>query len=69
MKATAVLFPLLGLTNVLFIFAPGDWEGNPHVMAYRITNAVLQSSQVECNMRSCFVSDRLWGRQVFIRKQ
>lgn len=40
-KATVVLMPLLGLTNLLFIMAPDDklkW-------AYHLTNAVLHSSQ------------------------
>ncbi|KAK3895751.1 hypothetical protein Pcinc_000674 [Petrolisthes cinctipes] len=43
-KATVVLFPLLGITNLLFAVNPGDkgdLEG-----AYMLTNAILQSSQV-----------------------
>ena len=41
-KATAILFPLLGMTNLLYLTGP---EG----MAYRITSALLQSTQVNLN--------------------
>ena len=43
-KATSVLFPLLGTINLLFVFQPPN--GSASVMAYRVANAVLQSSQV-----------------------
>ncbi|UYV62820.1 pdfr-1 [Cordylochernes scorpioides] len=43
-KATALLFPLLGITHLLFCINPQD-QGNLEA-AYMITNAVLQSSQV-----------------------
>ena len=42
-RATVVLFPLLGITNLLFAVNPGgkgDLEN-----AYMLTNAILQSSQ------------------------
>ncbi|XP_022247999.1 corticotropin-releasing factor receptor 1-like [Limulus polyphemus] len=42
-KATALLFPLLGITHLLFCINPRD---DAHLeRAYMITNAVLQSSQ------------------------
>ncbi|XP_076325934.1 corticotropin-releasing factor receptor 2-like [Tachypleus tridentatus] len=42
-KATALLFPLLGITHLLFCINPRD---DSHLeRAYMITNAVLQSSQ------------------------
>ncbi len=43
MKATAVLFPLLGMTNVSFFILPRSRESQ---LAYRVTNAVLHSVQV-----------------------
>lgn len=43
-KATAILFPLLGLTNVGFFVEPRG--GGSLLPIYRISNAVLQSSQV-----------------------
>ncbi|XP_042222741.1 corticotropin-releasing factor receptor 1-like isoform X2 [Homarus americanus] len=54
-RATAVLFPLLGITNLLFSVNPGgkgDLEG-----AYMLTNALLQSSQgVFVSVLYCFMS-------------
>ncbi|KAK8739318.1 hypothetical protein OTU49_003572, partial [Cherax quadricarinatus] len=53
-KATAVLFPLLGITNLLFAVNPGkgDLEG-----AYMLTNALLQSSQgVFVSVLYCFLN-------------
>lgn len=44
MKATALLFPLLGITHLLFCVNPRD--DSKLEEAYMITNAVLQSSQV-----------------------
>ena len=43
-KATVVLLPLLGLTNLLFFMKPGESTGIK--TAYHVTNAVLHSSQV-----------------------
>jgi len=43
-KATVILMPLLGLTNLLFFISPFK-EGSIH-SAYQLTNAVLRSSQV-----------------------
>ncbi|KAL5007242.1 hypothetical protein ScPMuIL_016048 [Solemya velum] len=42
-KATIVLMPLLGLTNLLFVMGPEDKGGLQ--VAYHVTNAILQSSQ------------------------
>ncbi|XP_050691613.1 PDF receptor-like isoform X2 [Eriocheir sinensis] len=42
-RATVVLFPLLGITNLLFAVNPGD-KGDLE-SAYMLTNAILQSSQ------------------------
>ncbi|XP_042877940.1 calcitonin receptor-like [Penaeus japonicus] len=52
-KATVVLFPLLGTTNLLFAVNPGDkGEG-----AYMVTNALLQSSQgVFVSVLYCFLN-------------
>lgn len=44
MKATLVLFPLLGTTNLLFAVNPADSGGLEG--AYMLANALLQSSQV-----------------------
>uniref|UniRef100_T1K3J6 G-protein coupled receptors family 2 profile 2 domain-containing protein n=1 Tax=Tetranychus urticae TaxID=32264 RepID=T1K3J6_TETUR len=43
LKATILLFPLLGITHLLFCFNPKD--NKQLEMAYMITNAILQSSQ------------------------
>lgn len=43
-KATSVLFPLLGTINLLFMFQPPN--DSAAVMTYRVANAALQSSQV-----------------------
>jgi len=48
-KATSVLFPLLGTINLLFVFQPPD--DSTSVVAYRVANAVLQSSQVSMRCR------------------
>ncbi|XP_015783107.2 secretin receptor-like [Tetranychus urticae] len=45
LKATILLFPLLGITHLLFCFNPKD--NKQLEMAYMITNAILQSSQVK----------------------
>ncbi|XP_041479150.1 corticotropin-releasing factor receptor 1-like [Lytechinus variegatus] len=43
-KAVAVLFPLLGLTNLIF-FWHGNSENETEMKAFTVTNAVLQSTQ------------------------
>ena len=45
MKAVVVLFPLLGLTNLIFLWAPSKIGRADEV--YQIANAFLQSSQVQ----------------------
>ncbi|KAH3719968.1 corticotropin-releasing factor receptor 2-like [Dreissena polymorpha] len=53
-KATVILMPLLGLTNLLFFVNPG--KGDLEV-AYRITNAVLSSSQgIFVSVFYCFMN-------------
>ena len=44
MKAVAVLFPLLGVTNLIFLWEPTT--SGPAAQVYQTANAVLQSSQV-----------------------
>jgi len=40
-KATLILFPLLGINNLVFVYNPeGDYED-----AYILSNAILQSTQ------------------------
>ncbi|XP_050691569.1 corticotropin-releasing factor receptor 1-like [Eriocheir sinensis] len=64
-KATVVLFPLLGITNLLFAVNPGDrgrLEG-----AYMLTNAILQSSQgVFVSVLYCFMNTEV---QELLRKR
>jgi len=43
-RATALLFPLLGTTNILFCVEPSS--GVIYKLVYRVVNALLQSSQV-----------------------
>ena len=43
LKATLILFPLLGLTNLLFFINPNNGR---HDKIYVIFNATMQSSQV-----------------------
>ncbi|XP_045168430.2 corticotropin-releasing factor receptor 2-like isoform X2 [Mercenaria mercenaria] len=42
-KATVVLMPLLGITNLLFVMSPSETRSLK--VAYHVTNAVLHSSQ------------------------
>ena len=44
MKATLILFPLLGVTYVLFIAPPGDDVISKAIFVY--FNVILQSTQV-----------------------
>lgn len=45
-RATVVLFPLLGITNLFFVIEP---QGSMALRdAYHISNAILHSSQVRC---------------------
>jgi len=43
-RATALLFPLLGTTNILFCVEPTF--GVVYKFVYRVANALIQSSQV-----------------------
>ena len=43
-RATALLFPLLGTTNILFCVEPSS--GAIYKLVYRVANAVLQILQV-----------------------
>uniref|UniRef100_X1YVY2 G-protein coupled receptors family 2 profile 2 domain-containing protein n=1 Tax=Capitella teleta TaxID=283909 RepID=X1YVY2_CAPTE len=53
-KALAVLFPLLGTSNLLFFLKP---QGETSVIVYRITNAILQSSQgIFVSVIYCFMN-------------
>ncbi|XP_054710987.1 corticotropin-releasing factor receptor 1-like [Uloborus diversus] len=55
MKATALLFPLLGITHLLFCVNPRD--DSKLEEAYMITNAVLQSSQgIFVSILYCFMN-------------
>ncbi|GIX78690.1 corticotropin-releasing factor receptor 1 [Caerostris darwini] len=55
MKATALLFPLLGITHLLFCVNPRD--DSKLEEAYMITNAALQSSQgIFVSILYCFMN-------------
>jgi hypothetical protein len=45
-RATLILFPLLGITNLLFFINPKNFRMREHEFLYLIVNAVLKSSQV-----------------------
>ncbi|XP_013792065.1 calcitonin receptor-like, partial [Limulus polyphemus] len=54
-KATALLFPLLGITHLLFCINPrGTLE-----RAYMITNATMQSFQVQTTLRNAYYRSAL----------
>ncbi|KAG8193461.1 hypothetical protein JTE90_023713 [Oedothorax gibbosus] len=64
MKATALLFPLLGITHLLFCVNPRDDSSLEE--AYMITNATLQSSQgIFVSILYCFMNVEV---QTAIRK-
>lgn len=44
-KATVILFPLLGMAHILLFFKPHQL-GEAWEMAYRVTHAIFQASQV-----------------------
>ena len=50
-KATLILFPLLGVTYLLFLFPPQ----NAGRLAFKYVNSVLQSTQVTANDARAFV--------------
>ncbi|KAK4313510.1 hypothetical protein Pmani_015145 [Petrolisthes manimaculis] len=57
-RATVILFPLLGITNLLFAVNPGD-KGDLED-AYMLTNAMLQSSQgVFVSVLYCFLNSEV----------
>ncbi|KAI0214010.1 hypothetical protein LSAT2_000890 [Lamellibrachia satsuma] len=57
-KATAVLFPLLGLTNVFFFIE--EKENSALEMAYRVINAVSQSTQgIFISIIYCFMNSEI----------
>ncbi|XP_064122174.1 vasoactive intestinal polypeptide receptor-like [Macrobrachium nipponense] len=64
-KATLILFPLLGITNLLFAINPRDkgrLEG-----AYMVTNALLQTSQgILVSVLYCFLNTEV---QSYLRKR
>lgn len=43
-RATVILMPLLGLTNLIMLFNPND--GGSYASVYQVTNVVLHSNQV-----------------------
>ncbi|GFT99644.1 corticotropin-releasing factor receptor 2 [Nephila pilipes] len=64
MKATALLFPLLGITHLLFCVNPRD--DSKLEEAYMITNATLQSSQgIFVSILYCFMNVEV---QTVVRK-
>ncbi|KAG8179407.1 hypothetical protein JTE90_026307 [Oedothorax gibbosus] len=64
MKATALLFPLLGITHLLFCVNPRDDSSLEE--AYMITNAALQSSQgIFVSVLYCFMNTEV---QTVVRK-
>jgi len=54
-RATIILMPLLGLTNVLFLVNPEDRSS--FQLAYHITNAILQSTGV----RICIITTQSYN--------
>ena len=45
-RATFILFPLLGLTNLLFFINPAWLQKKEHEYSYMVVNSILKSSQV-----------------------
>ena len=45
-RATLILFPLLGITNLLFFINPKSLQRREHEYLYMLINSVLKSSQV-----------------------
>lgn len=64
-RATIVLFPLLGITNLLFFAEPG--VGGAWKSTYHISNAILQSSQgIFVTVLYCFLNGEV--RSVITKK-
>ena len=63
MKAAVVLFPLLGVNNLLFMYNPGgEYEA-----AYMVTNAVVQASQVCPKQHIVLISALLKYEKIYVR--
>ena len=45
-RAMLILFPLLGITNLLFFINPKSLKKKEHEFLYMVVNSVLKSSQV-----------------------
>uniref|UniRef100_T1JMP7 G-protein coupled receptors family 2 profile 2 domain-containing protein n=1 Tax=Strigamia maritima TaxID=126957 RepID=T1JMP7_STRMM len=68
-KATIVLFPLLGIPNLIFFLNPGG--GDVFENAYMISNAILQSSQgISVSILYCFLDKEVLNaiRKKYIRR-
>ncbi|XP_070210130.1 corticotropin-releasing factor receptor 2-like [Littorina saxatilis] len=64
-KATIILLPLLGMTNLLFLLQPA--EQGPLMVAYRVINAILPSCQgIFVSVLYCFMNAEV---QSVIRKK
>ncbi|XP_071108645.1 corticotropin-releasing factor receptor 1-like isoform X1 [Haliotis cracherodii] len=65
-KATVVLFPLLGITNCLFLAKPSD-DKSVLMAVYRVTNAILPACQgIFVTVLYCFMNTEV---QSVIRKK
>ena len=58
-RATLILFPLLGMTNLLFFINPKAIQRDEHEFLYMLINSVLKSSQVENILSKIILSKRL----------
>ncbi|XP_076461896.1 corticotropin-releasing factor receptor 2-like [Babylonia areolata] len=64
-KATIILLPLLGITNLLFLLKPA--EQGPLMVAYRVVNAIMPSCQgIFVSVLYCFMNVEV---QSVIRKK
>ncbi|XP_070532676.1 corticotropin-releasing factor receptor 1-like isoform X2 [Ptychodera flava] len=59
-KATAVLLPLLGLTNLLFFFDPGTDIGEMKTAVYNVVQAIFSSTQgILVAILYCFLNNEV----------